>query len=114
VILQANCAFYTHESKFDTYACDFNTIDRHQLDSNTHKIDFYTQSTISTHSVILHADCGFHTHESNIDTYASEYDTHKCANDTHKSDLDTHRLISTHRSVILTLTSMITIRSNVI
>jgi hypothetical protein len=40
----AEYAFYTHESNFDTY-------DTLECILNTHKIDFYTQSKIPTRKV---------------------------------------------------------------
>jgi hypothetical protein len=92
--------------------------------------NFYTQIVISTRtsviitrpSVVLHAEYAFYTHESKFDTYACEYDTHKCdfytlecfSNtqecdlNTHKINFYTHRAISTHTSVILTPTNVIT------
>jgi hypothetical protein len=97
----ANCAFYKHESKFDTYACS--EYDTHECNFYTLECDSYTQMVISTRSVIStstnvipiprsriltraklvftrrvrfpRAEFGFYSHESSFDTYAFEYDT---------------------------------------
>jgi hypothetical protein len=90
-----------------SHECDYNT---QECAFNTHKIDFYMQSTISirsvwvyTLSVSIHAECGFNTHESNFDTYAGEFDNHECDYDTLVCDFYTQSVIST-RVVILTRT----------
>jgi hypothetical protein len=73
-------------------------LDRHKCDFNTHTIDFYTQSTISTGTNVItsvtttrrlwfYTQCGFHTQESHFDTYECRYDTHECDNDMSDSDL---------------------------
>jgi hypothetical protein len=49
VILHAECAFYTNESESDKYACEYDT---HEYDFYTLECNFYTQSLISTGSVI--------------------------------------------------------------
>jgi hypothetical protein len=50
VILHADCAFYTHESKFDSYACEYGP---HESDNDTLECDFYTLREISTRIEIL-------------------------------------------------------------
>jgi hypothetical protein len=50
VILHAECAFYTRDSKFCMYASEYDT---HEYDLYTLECDSYMQSVISIRSMIL-------------------------------------------------------------
>jgi hypothetical protein len=104
-ILQAECAFYTHESKreyFDTDECDYDSLE----------CDLHTQSVIYTRKVwFTHAKCDLHTQsvihgECNFNKQNIGFYT--------QSTIFTRSVLSTHTRVILTLTSVITTRSSVI
>jgi hypothetical protein len=115
--LHAEC---THESKFDTYAFEFDTP---ECDLYTLEWDSYTQSVISKprmrfqnawvwfqhaecefnpQSVILHTECDIHSQEGSFDTYACDLYT--------KSGISTRILILTFMNVITTLTTVISTR----
>jgi hypothetical protein len=125
-ILHLEWAFYKHESKFETWFL-YDRVWHLHTESNfytqcviLHKIDIYTQSTISlrrvwfySQSVILHKGCGFHSKENNVDTFGSKYDTHEYDNDTHECDLCMQSVIST-RIVVLTRTNVITTLTTVV
>jgi hypothetical protein len=64
VILHAECALYTHESKLDTYVGEYDT---HECAFYTFEIDSYTQSVIYTCNVILTGTTVIPTREGVID-----------------------------------------------
>jgi hypothetical protein len=70
---------------------------------------------ISTRSVwFLHAECNFYT-QSVISTrsviYKCDYDTHDCDFHTHKSEFYTQSVILTRMSVVMTRTTVINTRT---
>jgi hypothetical protein len=121
----------THECNFDPLDCDLYT---KSLISTRTSVIITRPRLVSIRRVRLsHADCDFtrrvcFLHK--LDTYACEYDPHKCDfytlecySNVQECDLNTHKIdlymqcnftrrvcFSTHTSVILTLTSVITTR----
>jgi hypothetical protein len=118
VILHAECAAYTHENKFDTYASEY----------DTHECDFYSLELWFLHAEFnFYMECAFGKHECDSNTHEWDFNTHKIDFYTHgtistgrvwfymQSVLSTHtRVISTCVRVNMTLISVIRTRMSVI